>query len=113
MINYILIEKKSNSFQFKNIHSIEKKLTRFQIYPEIELACKNSKTLFRNHYSEIFIQYEKDLDLKTGKLIIDIADTNQNRDDDKSYIPLIIYKANGKIEGHFSQKTSIEFDYKN
>ena len=31
---------RTTNHQFRNIHNIENKLTRFQIYPETELACK-------------------------------------------------------------------------
>ena len=30
-----------------NIHNLEKTLTRFQIYPETELACKYTKPLYK------------------------------------------------------------------
>ena len=31
---------RSNNAKFRNLHHIENKLTRFQIYPETGLACK-------------------------------------------------------------------------
>ena len=31
--------------KFRNLHNIENKLTRFQLYPETELACKYKKNL--------------------------------------------------------------------
>ena len=34
---------RQSNYKFRNIHSIEHKLTRFQIYPEMELACKYNK----------------------------------------------------------------------
>ena len=39
--------------KFRNIHNIEKKLTRFQIYRETELACKYNKPIYKTQYSEI------------------------------------------------------------
>ena len=35
------------NFKFKNIHNIENNLTRFQVYPETELARKYTKTLYK------------------------------------------------------------------
>ena len=34
---------RNNNNKFRNLHNIENKLTRFQIYPETELACKYKK----------------------------------------------------------------------
>ena len=36
------------NYKFRNIHNLEKKMTRFQIYPETELGCKYNK-YFRKH----------------------------------------------------------------
>ena len=44
---------RSTNHKFRNIHNIENKLTRFQIYPETELACKYNKPLYKTQYSEI------------------------------------------------------------
>ena len=40
-----------SNHKFRNIHKVEKKLTRSQIYPETELACKNNKPLYKTQYS--------------------------------------------------------------
>ena len=48
------------SSNFRNIHNIENKLTRFQIYQETELACKYRNPLHKTQYSEILVEYEKD-----------------------------------------------------
>ena len=37
------------NFKFRNIHNVENKLTRFQIYPETELACKYNKQLYKHN----------------------------------------------------------------
>ena len=37
---------RSTNHKLRNIHKIENKLTRFQIYPETELACKYNKPLY-------------------------------------------------------------------
>ena len=50
-------ETKKNN-KFRNIHNIEPKLTRFQIYPETELACKYNKPIYSTLYSEILVEYK-------------------------------------------------------
>ena len=37
---------KNNNNKLRNIYNIENKLTRFQIYPETELACKYNKPIY-------------------------------------------------------------------
>ena len=46
---------RKQSTDFKNIHDIENKLTRFQIYQETEFACKYSNPLYKTQYSEILV----------------------------------------------------------
>ena len=62
------IRKSNHTFIY--IHNIENKLTRFQIYPETELACKYNKPFYKTQYSEILVEYENGFDMNTGKLII-------------------------------------------
>ena len=62
----------------------EKKLTRFQIYPETELACNHTKPLYKTQYSEILVEYEQGFDMKTGKLIIQPMATHRSTTDKKS-----------------------------
>ena len=50
---------RQNNQCFKNINNIENKLTRFQFYPEPELACKYYTPLYKTHYSEILVESEK------------------------------------------------------
>ena len=38
---------RSNNAKFRNLHNIENKLTRFQIYPETELACKYKTPIYK------------------------------------------------------------------
>ena len=59
------IPKKSTDF--RNIHNIENKLTRFQINQETEIACKYRNPLYKTQYSEILVEYEKCFDMTTGK----------------------------------------------
>ena len=47
---------RSINHKFGNIHNIENKLTRFQIYPETELACKYNKPVYKTQYSEILVE---------------------------------------------------------
>ena len=54
---------KQNRKRYNNIDGIEKKLTRFQIYPETELACKFKTPLYKTLYSEILVQCEKSFDV--------------------------------------------------
>ena len=37
--------------------------------------------------------------MKTSKLILDMAKTNQNREGEKFYIPVTFYKSQGNIGG--------------
>ena len=72
---------KSNSAKFRSLHNIENKLTRFQIYPETELACKNKKSIYKTQYSEILVEYEHGFDLNTGHLIVDPMATSHSLTD--------------------------------
>ena len=56
--------------KFRNNHNIENKLTRFQVYPEKELACKYNKPIYKTQYSEILVEYENDFDINAGYLIV-------------------------------------------
>ena len=70
---------------------MENKLTPFQIYSETELACKYPKSLSLSIF-RFFFEY-----LKTGKLILNMANSNQNREIEKFYIPVRFYRNNGNI----------------
>ena len=54
----------SNKQNYNNIKDIENKLTRFEIYPETEVACKYPKPLCKTQYSEILVEYEKGFKMK-------------------------------------------------
>ena len=58
---------RKQSTDCKNIHDIENKLTRFQIYQETEFACKYSNPLYNTQYFEILVEYERGFDMTTGK----------------------------------------------
>ena len=49
---------------------ITQNFNTFKLYPETELACKNWKSLIKNHLSENLLDIEKKFDMKTGKLRI-------------------------------------------
>ena len=70
--------------QKKFIESIpyENKLTRFQIYPETELACTYTKPLYKTQYSENHVEYEQVFDMNTGKLIINLMATLRSTTDE-------------------------------
>ena len=48
---------RSRNFKFRNIHDIQNKITRFQIYHETEFACKYQNSLHKTQYSEILVEY--------------------------------------------------------
>ena len=88
-----------SNYKFRNIHNIENKLTRFQIYPETELACKYTTPLFKTQYSEILDEYEDGFDVKTGKLIIHPMAKSHSSTDENSYVPVKFQKNTGRIGG--------------
>ena len=54
-----VILSRKQSTDFKNIHDIENKLTRFQVYQETEFACKYNNPLCKTQYSEILSNTKK------------------------------------------------------
>ena len=91
---------RKQSTDFRNIHNIENKLTRFQIYQETELACKYRNPLYKTQYSEILVEYEKGFDMTTGKIKIDPYATGHPLNEGTSYIPVNFQKSNGQPGGH-------------
>ena len=69
---------------------IENQVTRFQIQPEIESACKRWKPILRTPYSETLVENEQSFNMKTGKFMISKHAINQNKDDEKCFIPVRI-----------------------
>ena len=88
-----------SNYKFRIIHNIENKLTRFQIYPETELACKYNKPLYKTQYSEILVEYEQGFDMNTGKVIKNPHATHHRTKDQNSYIPVNLLKNTGNIGG--------------
>ena len=62
-------QKRQQNTKFRNIHNIENKLTRFQIYQETEFACKYKNPLYETQFSEILVEYKQGFDMNTGKII--------------------------------------------
>ena len=91
---------KHSKFKFRSIHNIENKLTRFQIYSKMELACIYTKPLYKTQYSETVVEYEQSFDMNTGKIVIHpIAYTSHSNSDENSYIPVKFLKKTGNIGG--------------
>ena len=90
---------RSTNHKFRNIHNLENKFTRFQIYPETEHACKYNKPLYKTKYSEIFVEYEHGFGMNTGKLIINQMASFQSYTDENSYVSVKFKKNAGRIGG--------------
>ena len=70
------------------------------MYPELELACKYTKPLYKTQYSEILVEYEQDFDINTGKIIIHpIATSHSTSDKKNAYIPVSRLKNTVNIGG--------------
>ena len=105
-----LSHKQSNDF--KNIHDIENKLTRFQIYHEAEFACKYRNPLYKTQYSEILVEYENGFDMTTGKIKLDPYATSHPINESTSYVPVNFYKSTGnpggKLKPYDSKSTRLQ-----
>ena len=75
---------RSTNHHFRNIHNIENKITRFQTYPETELACKYNIPPYKTKYSEILVEYENGFDMNTGNLIVHQMATSHSYTDKNS-----------------------------
>ena len=89
----------NNNNKFRNLHNIENKLTRFQIYAETELACKYKKPIYKTKYSEILVEYEHGFDMKTGHLIVDPMATSHSLTDGNLYVSVKFQKNIGRWGG--------------
>ena len=90
---------RSNNAKFRNLHNIENKLTRFQMFPETELACKYKKPISKTQYSEILVEYEHSFDMNTGHLIVDPMATSHSLTDGNPYVSVKFQKNIGRIGG--------------
>ena len=100
------------SKDFRNIHDIENKLTRFQIYQETENASKYRNPLYKTQYSEILVEYEKGFDITTGKIKFDPYATSHPINEGTSYITVNFQKSTGQPGGKLtpldSRKTRLQ-----
>ena len=80
---------KHSNYKIRNFNNVENNLTRFQIYPETELACKYNKQLYKTQYSEILDEYEQGFDMNTGKIIKKPHATHHTTNDENTYILLL------------------------
>ena len=67
-------------------------MTRFQIYPETELASKYNKPLYKTQYSEILVEFEDGFDTDTGTLIIHPMATSRSYTDENFYVSVKLSK---------------------
>ena len=104
---------RNNNNKFKNLHNIENKLTRFQIYPETALACKYKKPIYKTQYSEILLEYQHGFDINTGHLIVDPMAKSHSLTDENPYVSLKFQKNIGRIGGKLKPQTPIVHCYKN
>ena len=97
---------------FRNVHDIENKLTRFQIYQETEFACKYRNPVYETQYSEILVEYEKGFDVTTGKIKFDSYATSHPINEGTSYIPVYFLKSTvqpgGKLKPYDSKSTHLQ-----
>ena len=103
---------RKQSNDFLNIHDIENKLTRFQIYQETEFACKYRNPLYKTQYSEILVEYEKGFDMSTEKIKFDSYATSHPIIEGTSYIPVNFQKSTGqpggKLKPHDGKSTRLQ-----
>ena len=90
---------RKQSNDFRNIHDIENKLTRFQIYQETKFACQYRNPLYKTQYSEILVEYEKGFDMITGKTKFNPFATSHPINEGTSYIPVNFQKSTGQPGG--------------
>ena len=103
---------RQHNIKFRNIHNIENKLTRFQIYHETDYACKYKNPLHKTQYSEILVQYDESLDITTGKLKYNPHATHQPLNEGTSYIPKNLRKnagnSRGKVKPQDTESTRLQ-----
>ena len=90
---------RSMNHKFRNIHHIENKLKRFQMYPETELACKYNKPIYKTQYSETLVEYENGFDMNTGHPIVNPMATSRSLTDGNPYVSVNFQKNIGQIGG--------------
>ena len=105
-------KKRQKTINFRNIHNIENKLTRFQFYRETEFACKYKNPLYKTQYSEIVVEYEQGFDMNTGKIKQDPYPTHQPLNEGTSHIPINLLRntgnPGGKIKPQDTESTRLQ-----
>ena len=96
-----------SNFKFRNNHNLERKLTRFQLHPETELACTYTKPLHKTQYSETLVEYEESFDMNTGNLIVHPMATSQSTTDKNSFVPVHFLKNTGRIGGKLKPQNKV------
>ena len=100
------------NIKFRNIHNIENKLTRFQIYHETEFACKYKNPLHKIQYSEIIVENDEIFDMATGKLKYNPHATHHPLNEGTSYFPVNHLKntgnPGGKVKPHDTESTRLQ-----
>ena len=77
----------------KKIDGIENKPTRFQIYPEAEVACKYPEPFSKHSIQKFFfVEYEKKFRHEHRKVIFNPTQPYRNRKVVTSYIPVTLSK---------------------
>ena len=103
---------RKQSNDFRNIHDIENKLTRFQTYQETEFACKHRNPLYKTQYSEILVEYAKGFDMTSGKRKFNPYATSHPINEGTSYIPVNFQKSTGqpggKLKPYESKSTRLQ-----
>ena len=103
---------RKQSNDFRSVHDIEIKLTRFQIYQETKIACIYRNPLYKTQYSEILVEYEKGFKMTTGKIKFDPYATSHPINEGTSCIPVNFQKKCwstwGKLKPHDSESTRLQ-----
>ena len=103
---------RKQSNDFRNIHDIENKLTRFQIHQETEFACKYRNPLYKTQHSEILVEYKKNFEMTIGKIKFDPYATSHHINEGTSYIAVNFQKSTGqprgKLKPHDSKSTRLQ-----
>ena len=86
----ILIERVQTQIKIR-IYTVKKKINSFSNSPWNLSSMQIPRTTFWAQYSDVFVEYEKGFDMKTGKIILDMADTKKTREDEESYIQVTFF----------------------
>ena len=103
---------RNRNSKYRNIHNIENKLSRSQIYHETEFACKYQNPLHKTQYSEILVKHDEGFDMTTGKLKYNPHATQHPLNEGTSYIPVNLLKntgnPGGKVKPRDTESTQLQ-----